>query len=203
MRRCGAYSRFLMAVLTLAAVVAGAERVDAASLSLSWNAPTTNIDGTPLSDLGGYRVYLATTSPACPGTSFLTVSSPTTTPAPGQTVASRVASLSAGATYFMRVTAVDTGGRESPCSDLASGVAQPDFSVTPSATTNFGSLQLGSILDRTFAVQNTSATTVSGGVSVGAPFSIVSGGSLSLAPGPVRPSPFGSCRASSAALPAT
>lgn len=149
MRRCGAYSRSLMAALTLAAVVAGAERVDAASLSLSWNAPTTNIDGTPLSDLGGYRVYLATASPACPGASFLTVSSPTMTPAPGQIVTSRVTSLSAGATYFVRVTAVDTSGLEGPCSGVASGVAQPDFIVTPSATTNFGSLQLGSILDRT------------------------------------------------------
>src|SRR5688572_7849395 len=100
MRRCGAYSRFLIVALTVAVVLAGPGRVDAASLSLSWNAPTTNVDGTPLSDLGGYRVYLATTSPACPGGSFLTVSSPTTTPAPGQTIASRVTSLSAGTTYF-------------------------------------------------------------------------------------------------------
>jgi hypothetical protein len=45
MRRCGACTQFLIAALTLAAVVAGAARVDAASLSLSWNAPTTNIDG--------------------------------------------------------------------------------------------------------------------------------------------------------------
>ena len=183
MRRCGACTQFLIVALTLATVVAGAARVDAASLSLSWNAPTTNIDGTPLSDLGGYRVYLATTSPACPGASFLTVSSPTTTPAPGQTVASRVTSLGAGATYFMRVTAVDTSGQESPCSGLASGVAQPDFSVTPSATTNFGSLLLGSALDRTLTVQNTSTATISVGVSAGAPFSIVSGGSFSLAAG--------------------
>jgi hypothetical protein len=186
MRRCGAYSRFLIVALTVAVVVAGPGSVDAASLSLSWNAPTTNVDGTPLSDLGGYRVYLATTSPACPGASFLTVSSPTTTPAPGQTIVSRVTGLSAGATYFMRVTAVDTGGRESPCSDLASGVAQPDFTVTPSATTSFGSLLLGSLLDRTFTVQNTSTAAISVGVSVGAPFSIVSGGSFSLAPGASR-----------------
>src|SRR6267142_1109553 len=164
MRRCGAYSRILTVALTLAAVLAGAERIDAASLSLSWNAPTTNLDGTPLSDLGGYRVYLATTSPACPGPSFLTVPSPTTSPAPGQTVASRVTSLSAGATYLLRVTAVDTGGLESPCSGVTSGVAQPDFTVTPSATTSFGSLLIGSILDRTFTVQNTSTAAISVGV---------------------------------------
>jgi hypothetical protein len=177
------HSPLLIAILTFAAIVAGAASVDAASLSLSWDAPTTDVDGAPLSDLAEYRVYLATALPACPGGPFFTVESPTTTPVPGDTLASRVTSLSRGARYFVRVTAVDAGGNEGPCSDLASGIAQLDFSVTASAGTSFGSVLVGSALDRDFTVQNTSTATISGGVSVGAPFSILSGRSFSLAPG--------------------
>jgi len=176
-------SRILIVVLTLAGVVATAAGVDAASVSLSWSAPTTNADGTPLTDLANYRVYLATTAPSCPSASFLTVSSPTSTPPAGQTVASRVTALTAGATYFVRITAVDGAGNQSSCSPSASGVAQVDFNVTPTATTDFGSVTTGGLVDRTFTVQNTSTASISGAATVGAPFSITSGGSFSLSPG--------------------
>ena len=163
--------------------VVGAARVDAASLSLNWTAPTTNADGSSLTDLDSYRVYLATSTPPCPSTSFFTVASPTTSPTSGQTMSSRVTGLAAGTTYFVRVTAVDTSGNESACSGSASGVAQPDFSVTPSAATSFGSVTIGSTADRTFTVQNTSTASLSGTATVGAPYSIVSGASFSLAAG--------------------
>jgi hypothetical protein len=32
------------------------------SATLTWDAPTTNADGTPLTDLAGYKVYYGTTS---------------------------------------------------------------------------------------------------------------------------------------------
>jgi hypothetical protein len=179
----GSHSRRLIAILTFAAIVAGAASVDAASLSLSWDAPTTDVDGAPLSDLAGYRVYFAATPPNCPGGPFFTVASATTTPAPGDTISSLVTRLDKGAMYFMRVTAVDFDGNEGPCSDLASGIARLDFSVTASAGTSFGSVLIGSVTDRNFTVLNTGTATISGGVSVGAPFSILSGGSFSLAPG--------------------
>ena len=98
-------------------------------------------------------------------------------------MSSRVTGLAAGTTYFVRVTAVDTSGNESACSGSASGVAQPDFSVTPSAATSFGSVTIGSTADRTFTVQNTSTASLSGTATVGAPYSIVSGASFSLAAG--------------------
>ena len=173
----------LIVMLVLAGVVASAVDVDAASLTLRWTAPTTNADGTPLNDLASYRIYLGTSSPACPSASFFTVSSPTSTPTSGQTVSTGVTALTAGTTYFARVTAVDSSGNESACSAAASGVAQPDFSVTPSTTTNFGSVATGSTADRTFTVQNTSGASISGTASIGAPYSILSGGSYSLAPG--------------------
>jgi Abnormal spindle-like microcephaly-assoc'd, ASPM-SPD-2-Hydin len=175
--------RLLIAVLLLTGVIAGATRANAASLAVTWNAPTTNADGTPLTDLAGYHLYLGTTQPACPGASFLTVPSPTAQPAAGQTVNHRVTGLNAGATYFVRVTAIDTSGNESACSPSASGVAQPVFSVTPTTATNFGSVTTGGVVDRTFTVQNTSTASISGGANVGAPFSIASGGSFSLSPG--------------------
>ena len=81
------------------------------------------------------------------------------------------------------MTAVDTSGNESACSGSASGVAQPDFSVTPSTATSFGSVTIGSTADRTFTVQNTSTASLSGTATVGAPYSIVSGASFSLAAG--------------------
>jgi len=176
-------SRLLIAVLILAAVVAGRASVEAASLSVTWTAPTTNANGTPLTDLSGYRIYLGTSAPSCPGASFHTVSSPTAAPSAGQTVATRITGLGAGTTYVARITAVDTAGNESACSTSASGVAQPDFSVTPSTATSFGSVAVNGTVDRTFTIQNTSTANITGSTSVGAPFSIVSGGSFSLAAG--------------------
>ena len=169
--------------LILVGGMAGAARVDAASLTLDWAAPTTNADGTQLTDLGSYRIYLGTSSPACPSASFFTVASPTSSPEPGQTLSRVVASLSADTTYFARVTAVDTSGNESTCSAAASGVAKADFSVTPSTTTSFGTVAVGTTVDRTFTVQNTSTISLSGTASIGAPYSIQIGGSFSLAAG--------------------
>jgi hypothetical protein len=38
------------------------EPVGTASLTLRWNAPTQNVDGSPLTDLAGYRIYYGTAS---------------------------------------------------------------------------------------------------------------------------------------------
>jgi hypothetical protein len=179
-------SRLVIAVLILAAMLAGGVGAEAATLPLTWDAPTTNANGTPLTDLAGYRIYLGTSAPACPSSSFHTVSSSTTAPTPGQTVSTRITALSAGTTYFARVTAVDTSGNESACSSSASGIAQPDFSVSPTGATSFGSVAVNGTVDRTFTVQNTSTASISVTASVGSPFSIVSGGSGSLAAGASR-----------------
>ena len=63
-------SRLLAGLVGLVAVVMGAAAADAASMSVTWTAPTTNADGSRLSDLAGYRVYLGTSNPQCPGPSF-------------------------------------------------------------------------------------------------------------------------------------
>jgi len=187
MKRCDYLARarglrtcLLITVLILVGVGVEAE---AGSLSIGWTAPTTNADGTPVTDLASYRIYLGTSAPACPGTPFRTVASSTTTPPSGQTVSTVVTGLTAGTTYFSRITAVDSSGNESACSAAASAVARGDFGVTPTGATSFGSVTTGTAVDRTFTVQNTSAASISGTATVTAPFSIVSGGTLTLAAG--------------------
>jgi hypothetical protein len=175
--------QFGRAMFIVAVLLAGAEDTGAAAVSLTWTAPTTNANGTPLTDLGGYRVYIGTAAPACPGSSYHAVPSPTPAPAAASTVDSRITGLTVAATYFVRVTAVDMSGNESACSPMASGLASSDVTVTPTTTIGFGTLAVGASADRTLTVQNTSPATVSGTASVGAPFSIVSGASYSLASG--------------------
>lgn len=170
----------IVLVASLLGLVVGA---DAATLTVRWTAPSTNADGTPLTDLAGYRLYVGTSTPTCPGSSYHAIASSTTSPLANQTVSATLTDLNPGATYWVRISAVDRNGNQSACSPTASGVAKGALSVSPTGAVNFGSLLLGALLDRTFTVQNTSGASVSGGASVGSPFSIVSGASFTLAAG--------------------
>jgi hypothetical protein len=149
-------------------------------LDASWTAPTTNTDGSPLKDLGSYRVYYGTQSSPCPGSSRTQIASPTSSPTSNQTVSTRLTGLSVGTLYNVAVTAVDTAGNESPCSAVASAVPRPDFAVSPTGTVAFGDVNLGTFAERTFTVTNTGGGTVSGAVSVAAPFTIKSGSPFSV-----------------------
>src|SRR5437870_3343123 len=140
-------------------------------LDASWVAPTTNTDGSPLTDLASYRMYYGTMTSSCPGPIFVPVASPTTSPGPNTAVTVRLKGLVSGTLYYVSVSAVDLSGQESACSIAASGVAQVDFAVSP--TVNFGNVSIGSFADQVFIVQNTRSGTVSGSASTSAPFSIV------------------------------
>ena len=74
---------------------------------LSWEAPIVSIDGMPLWDLGGYRVYFDNTSP-------LSKTSSLWIPVEGATFT--LSNLEPG-TYYFAVTAVDIAGNESNFSD--------------------------------------------------------------------------------------
>lgn len=149
-------------------------------LDASWTAPTTNTDGSPLTDLAFYRVYYGSATAACPGPAFFQVASPTPSPLPDTIVSLRLTGLTSGTLYYVSVTAVDLSGNESACSVVASAVAQAAFTVSPTGSASFGSVNVGSFADRTFTVQSTRAGTLSGGVSTVAPFSIVSGSPFTL-----------------------
>ena len=162
-------------VLAVGGVFVVAEPVAAGILDASWTAPTTNTDGSQLTDLASYRVYYGPATAPCPGPVFFSVASSTSSPAPNTTVTYRLTGLTTGLLYYVSVSAVDTAGNESGCSLAASAIAQVDFSVTPTGSTSFGNVNLGSTADRTFTVQNTRGGVVAGIVTTSAPFSIVLG----------------------------
>src|SRR3989449_4664248 len=102
---------------------------EAGILDASWTAPTTNSDGSPLTDLASYSVYYGTAGSPCSGSSFFPVVSPTPSPSPNTTVSFRLTGLSAGTLYNVAVSAVDTSANESACSTAASAAARIEFSV--------------------------------------------------------------------------
>ena len=85
-----------------------------AQATLTWNAPTTNSDGTPLTDLAGYKVYYGTAS----GNYAQTVDV-------GNVTTSVVSNLTDGATYYFAVTSYDASGGESGYSNEVSKATQP------------------------------------------------------------------------------
>ena len=99
-------------------------------LQVSWSAPTTNTDGSPLTDLALYRLYYGSAGSPCPGSAFLQVASPTPSPQTTQTLTYTLTGLLAGARYFVAVTAVDLSNVESACSNVASAVARIDNGST-------------------------------------------------------------------------
>jgi len=149
-------------------------------LDATWTAPTTNTDGSPLTDLKSYRVYYSASSAPCLGSSLAQIASPTSSPGPNQTVSLRLTGLTIGSLYNVAVTAVDAVGNESACSGAASAVARADFAVNPSGTVSFGGVNLGSFTEKAFVVSNSGGGTISGAVSVAAPFTVTSGSPFSL-----------------------
>src|SRR5207249_4121518 len=71
--------------------------------------------------------YYGTSDTPCPGSSFVSVTAPTSTPQPNQTASTTLTGLATGTTYFASVTAVNSSGDESSCSPVASAVARSDF----------------------------------------------------------------------------
>src|SRR5437763_1915623 len=128
--------------------------------------------GSPLTDLAGYIVYVATSTHACFGRSFFSVPSPVAAPAAGDTVEFQVSGLEAGTTYAVAVSALNQAGFESDCSPEATGAARTDFTVTPSRI-DFGSISVGTPVDRVFTVTNVGNKNLSLTVAGSAPFTIV------------------------------
>ena len=76
--------------------------------TLSWAVPTTNVDGTPLTDLAGYKVYYGTT----PGVySSIVV---------GNVTSHQIVGLTKGQNYYFTVTAYDMAGYESDFATVVS-----------------------------------------------------------------------------------
>jgi hypothetical protein len=87
------------------------------SFTLSWTAPTTRSDGTPLSlaDIGGYRINYGTTPGSYPNQQ--TISSSTAQSA-------TIGNLTAGVSYYLVMTTFDAAGLESGYSSEVKKTAQ-------------------------------------------------------------------------------
>ncbi len=120
---------FLGELLFLCTLV-WAPTAQAGILNLSWDAPTTMTNAAQLTNLSSYRVYVGTSSTSCPGPAFHQIPSPTPTPASGDVINTQIAGLTTGTTYIVQVTAVDTEGNESDCSNQASGQATDPLDAT-------------------------------------------------------------------------
>jgi len=166
--------------LAVVALLLSTSSARAGVLDASWTLPTTNSDGTPLTDLALFRIYYSNSGTPCPGPFVFQMASPTATPQANQSATFKLTGLKNGTTYFVAVTAVDFGGNESACSTAVAAAARSSFVVSPGGPMNFGGVALGAFADQTFTVQNIIGGTVSGAVSVPAPFSVVSGSPFNL-----------------------
>lgn len=84
--------------------------VSSGTATLAWAAPSTNVDGTPLTNLAGYKVYYGTT----PGIySSIDV---------GYLTSCELGGLTKGQTYYFAVTAYDTNNNESDYSTTVSTI---------------------------------------------------------------------------------
>lgn len=90
--------------------VAGVPSTGSGRAILSWTAPTENTDGTPLTDLAGYRVYVGNSAAS------LSIAATLSQPTPPRFT---VEGLPAGTWYFA-VTAVNSAGVESVLSNIGS-----------------------------------------------------------------------------------
>jgi hypothetical protein len=77
------------------------------SITLVWDTPLTNEDGSPLTDLAGYRIHYGTSSTNL--TNSINV---------GNETEATVSNLQSGVTYYIALTSYNTSGNESDYSSL-------------------------------------------------------------------------------------
>ena len=111
----------LIAVILLIPLFFHVQPIFAGSATLTWDPPTTNADGTPLTDLSGYKLYYGTASRSYAQNVNV-----------GNVTTYTVNNLTDGITYYFAVTAYDTANNESSYSNEVSKAMAP---VTPTQYT--------------------------------------------------------------------
>ncbi len=109
----GGGGSIVMQAAALAGVAAASPSSAPASTTLTWQAPTLNLDGTPLMDLTGYKVYWGTTQGTYPYSARVS----------GTTRTHTVSGLGVGTWYFV-VTALNSDGVESAHSNVWRKIVQ-------------------------------------------------------------------------------
>jgi hypothetical protein len=116
---------FVVLVLSLFCIV---PLLQAAQVQLSWTAPTTNANGTPLQDLAGYKVYY--------GTASRSYGTPQDV---GNKMTHTLTGLTGGQRYYVAVTAYDTLRNESAYSSEVTFIASLDSGLVAAYGFNEGS----------------------------------------------------------------
>lgn len=119
-------------------LIALTQFTNAADLLVQWTMPTNNIDGSPLTDLAGAKIYYGTSSSNY--TQVIDV---------GLTNSCIVTGLTAGVTYFINGTAFNTAGLESDfCQEVPkkaatkpAGIGGLTVNVNMTVNLSFGSAQ--------------------------------------------------------------
>jgi hypothetical protein len=101
----------LAALFAVACVVSPAFADDESPIELSWTAPVSNDDGSPLLDLAGYYVYTGT-SPDTLIPAFFTIAD----------VPRILLRYPPGAVYYFGVTALNVNGIESAMTPVVSNI---------------------------------------------------------------------------------
>jgi hypothetical protein len=109
-------TRLALGLVILLMLLFGENNASAVSVTLYWDAPTTNEDGSPLTDLAGYRVYYGLASRNY--SHFIDV---------GNVNAYTINNLTGGLIYYFAVTAYDFSGNESKYSNEAAKQLDPDI----------------------------------------------------------------------------
>jgi len=156
----------LTLLLTVLTITVPAGNAFSASATVSWTAPTTNTDGSALTDLSGYKIYYGTASATY--SHYIDVANVTSY---------TVSGLTSG-TYYFVVTAYDTEGYESVYSnEVSRNVSATTYTITGSAGSGgsispSGSTSVTSGGSQTYTITPSSgyqiANVLVDGVSVGA-----------------------------------
>jgi hypothetical protein len=88
-------------------------------IQLKWDPPTTRADGSPLTDIVGYKIHYGQRSRTYAFTKLV-----------GNQTSSGVSGLVPGRTYFFAVSAYDSAGKESTLSDEITKIVPPTASQT-------------------------------------------------------------------------
>lgn len=124
-------------MLFMSVAVTFAAPTDLTVKELFWDAPTTNTDGTPLTDLAGFRVYCRT-----PTTNYVDPGFQIADPAARSVLIAKIVDVTKNAVYYCVATPYDTEGYEGQYSKevsflVAGGVAAKNVSV-PAALPSLG-----------------------------------------------------------------
>jgi hypothetical protein len=125
-------------------VIGSAISGQASTITLDWDAVTTNADGSPITDLAGYTVFQSTTDFMRGGVFISTTQAMADASIQKITTSASITTytttpLNAGTTYFFRLTAYDTSGNPSAFNVDASGLDVEVSTMTASSACDVNS----------------------------------------------------------------